>query len=92
MKVPIIKQLNENREFYYALLLIILIPAAFLANTYFFARGLNETFNTELTSKANLAATVIGSSLEDSINNKEKLEEAISEISKNLVMSYFSIN
>jgi len=83
MKVPVIKQLSENREFYYALLLIILIPSAFLANTYFFVRGLNETFNTELTSKANLAATVIGSSLEDSIENKEKLGKAITEISKN---------
>lgn len=83
MNIPVLKQLSENREFLYAVALILLIPSAFLANTYFFARGLNETFNTELTNKATLATTVIGSSLEDSIEDKDSLIKAVEEISKN---------
>ena len=87
MKIPVLKQLSENREFFYAVALIILIPSAFLANTYFFARGLNETFNTELTSKASLATSVIGSALDDSIDDKEKLTESVEEISKIFVLT-----
>jgi signal transduction histidine kinase len=83
MKVPVIKALSENKEFVYAVVLILIIPAAFIANTFLFVRGLNDSFDTELTSKANLTTAVLASTLEESIENKAKLRAAIDEVTSN---------
>ena len=74
MNVPVLSKLNENREFFYALALILLIPAAFIANTYFFVQRLNSDFNTELTAKANLATNVLASTLKETTTNSAKLK------------------
>lgn len=80
MKIPILKSLSENKEFFYAVLLILLIPSLLLLNTFLFVRGVNDTFDTELTSKANLATSILGSTVKDSLNDKEKLDAAVKEL------------
>ena len=77
MKVPLIKSLSENKEFFYAVALILLIPAAILANTFLFIAGLNQTFAVELTNKANLATTVLSSTIKNAVENKKVLEETV---------------
>ena len=77
MKVPLIKSLSENKEFFYAVALILLIPAAILANTYLFIQGLNKTFDIELTNKANLATRVLSSTIKNSVEDKNVLEDAV---------------
>ena len=77
MKVPILKGLSENKEFFYAVALILLIPAAILGNTFLFIRGLNQTFDVELTNKANLATRVLSSTIKNSVENKKVLEDAV---------------
>src|SRR3989344_5780664 len=80
MNTPVIKQLSENKEFFYAAALILLIPAAFILNTALLIRGLNDTFDTELTSKANLATSVIGSTLKDSLADTKILGKSVAEV------------
>lgn len=83
MKIPVLRSLSENKEFLYAVALIILIPAGILANTFLFIRGLNESFDVELTSKASLATTILSSTLNESVGDREKLGKAIETITKN---------
>src|SRR3990167_5127108 len=83
MNVPILQKLNENKEFIYAVVLILLIPAAFVVNTYLFVLGLNSAFETELTSKANLATTILSSTLEDSLKDKDKLASILEKVTAN---------
>src|SRR3989344_3330646 len=83
MNVPILQKLNENKEFIYAVALILLIPTAFVVNTYLFVQGLNRAFETELTGKANLTTNVLSSTLKESIGNKEKLSSLIDEVVQN---------
>ena len=83
MNVPILQKLNENKEFIYAVVLILLIPAAFVVNTYLFVLGLNSAFETELTSKANLASTILSSTLEDSLKDKDKLASILEKVTAN---------
>lgn len=82
MNIPVLKSLSENKEFFYALILILLIPGAFILNTFLFVRGLNSAFETELTSKANLATSIIASTLSDSFEDRPKLERAINELTE----------
>ena len=83
MKIPVFKQLSENKEFFYAVALILFIPTAFIVNTTLIVRGLNETFDTELTSKANLATSIIGSTLKDSLGDEAKIKNTVTEITNN---------
>lgn len=82
MNTPFLQKLNENKEFIYAVVLILLIPAAFVINTFLFVRGLNNAFETELTSKANLTATVLSSTLKDSLGDREKLASSINDVAE----------
>src|SRR4030066_1257421 len=83
MNVPVLSKLNENREFFYALALILLIPAAFIANTYFFVQRLNSDFNTELTAKATLATNVLASTLKETTTNSAKLKTQVENVATN---------
>ena len=80
MKIPVLKSLSENKEFLYALALILLIPAAFIFNTYLFVQRMNEAFDTELTGKANLATNVLGSAIKESASNPSKLQSQIDKV------------
>ena len=80
MNIPVLSKLNENKEFFYALALILLIPAAFVANTYFFVQRLNNDFNTELTAKANLATSVLSSTLKETATNSAKLKAQVEKV------------
>lgn len=83
MKIPVLKSLSENKEFFYAVALILLIPAAILTNTFLFIRGMNESFNVELTAKAHLATTILSSTLKEDVNDREKLESVIETVTTN---------
>jgi K+-sensing histidine kinase KdpD len=83
MNIPVLSKLNENKEFFYALALILLIPSAFVANTYFFVQRLNNDFNTELTAKANLATNVLASTLKETATNSAKLKAQVEKVATN---------
>jgi len=80
MNVPVLNKMNENKEFFYALALILLIPTAFIANTYFFVQRLNNDFNTELTAKANLATNILASTLKETATNSAKLKVQVEKV------------
>jgi len=82
MSAPVMEKLSENREFIYAVGLILLIPAAFVANTFFLIQRLNNDFNTELTGKANLATSVFAPVVKEEASNSAKLNSLVQETTK----------
>ncbi len=54
MNAPAMNRLSENKEFLYAIVLILLIPAAFIINTYILIQRVGGDFETEITGKARL--------------------------------------
>src|SRR3989344_6499680 len=83
MTTPVLNKLNENKEFLYAILLILLIPGALILNTFFLIQRVSNDFETEITSKANLATNVLTSSVKDLATNSAALYSHLQKISSN---------
>lgn len=79
MKMPLSDKLSENKEFIYAIFLIILIPATFIGSTLLFLQRVNNDFNTELTNKANIATKLIGSAVKNYATDSAKLQPSINQ-------------
>ncbi len=83
MTAPVLSKLSENKEFLYAILLILLIPAALIFNTFILIQRVSNDFETEITSKANLATNVLTSSIKEIATNSAVLYSHIQKISSN---------
>lgn len=83
MILPVLSKLNENKEFLYALLLMLLIPGALVLNTFFVIQRVNNDFETEITSKANLATNVLTSSIKEIATDSVALYSRLQKISSN---------
>lgn len=80
MKTPVLNKLNENKEFLYAIFLILAIPTAMVINTFILIQKVNNDFETEITSKANLASTVLTTSIKEVATNSAQLYSHIQKI------------
>lgn len=81
MSTPVLSKLSENKEFLYAIFLILAIPAAMVINTFILIQRVNNDFETEITSKANLATNVLTSSIKEIATNSSQLYSHIQKIS-----------
>ena len=83
MSSPVINRLSENKEFLYALLLIVIIPAALVANTLILIQKAGNDFETEITGKANLSTSIFTSSIKEIATNSALLSSQITKIASN---------
>jgi signal transduction histidine kinase len=81
MNTPVLGKLSENKEFLYAIFLILAIPTALVINTFILIQRVNNDFETEITSKANLATNVLTSSIKEIATNSSQLYSHIQKIS-----------
>jgi len=73
---------KNNSQFFYSMLLIILIPIFIIANTLWQIKTSQDNMTYELHRKAVLAETILGPSLVDSLNDTRVLQSKIDQISK----------
>ena len=77
------KQAPGAGQYWYSLAVMILIPAAIVMNTVWFAKGIQRDFDTELRRKANLANEVFGVAVVDILSgtnaasNQLKLQQLV---------------
>lgn len=73
-------QKTEILQLIYALLVIILIPAAFALNTIYLLKGVERDMDYELNNKALLVATTISKDLQNKLNDNAFLQQHLVDI------------
>src|SRR3989338_4062970 len=72
--------IKGNSQFFYSLLLIILIPSILAFNTLFIVRAIDRDMNTELRSKANLVGSIIAPIVSSNLDNPTGIENSLQSI------------
>jgi len=72
--------IKENLQFFYSLILILLIPVAIIANTLWDIKKSQGNMELELQKKAELVTMVFASTISDSLDNNALLQSKINEV------------
>lgn len=74
--------IRENRQIVYSIILMIIIPVALVANTYFAVQSMQKNMDQELRSKAISVANVFNVSISKSLGNYSEIQSNIDEFTK----------
>lgn len=78
-----IKTLFTGSQFFYSLILIILIPTLLAANTIFIIRAIDRDINAEILSKASLVGDIVAPAIQSDISEPANLDKKLNQIIKN---------
>lgn len=75
-----IKPTKQRREYYYSIVVMVLIPVLIVLNTLFLTSQIRTDYNQELRRKADVVNNVLGAAIRENLDDGDKAQQIVDEV------------